>query len=568
MKFIISGMLTVRFILRLSCARPATTRHFKSLHKSAALRFRAASVSSFPVLQSKFASSIATRNLDLLLGRNPFRNYSKMSENGDGKLLLPPESVRGMTSFDCEAFKKTVSVPAAKVTVKHIQSVLDVLKKHYLKLFKFNAIREYPKDALYKKVYLNPLSFKENKSSIDSDLQSLCSKLQCTEVSDLVQFFEDTIELTYENWSSDDILRAVLPLDYDVASGYSFIGHIVHLNLRDHLLPYKKLIGKVLLDKTRGKLIVNKVDTIDSSDDSFRSFSMEVLAGEGGTIATVKESKCVFELDFAKVYWNSRLETEHNMVIKKMRREGVLYDVMAGIGPFSIPAAKNVLCNVLANDLNPESYRWLVHNCKINKVSDSVTCYNLDGAEFIKTAVKDDLARRWTDPHFSEDLHITMNLPGLAVEFLPNFVGLLSDLEESEIVSPVEPTVHVYMFSRDMKASSCVTKVAYHLGLVDELPDFDGEVAAALKKSFEASKKNGAESGLPLERPKFVNDAIEVAGLDVKDVRYVRKVSRNKIMVRVSFQLSKEVLTRKCSLKRTENNNEASIPLKKRKVGC
>lgn len=35
-------------------------------------------------------------------------------------------------------------------------------------------------------------------------------------------------------------------------SGFSQIGHIVHVNLREELLPYKKVIGQILLDKVKG----------------------------------------------------------------------------------------------------------------------------------------------------------------------------------------------------------------------------------------------------------------------------------------------------------------------------
>jgi tRNA (guanine37-N1)-methyltransferase len=41
--------------------------------------------------------------------------------------------------------------------------------------------------------------------------------------------------------------------------------------------------------------------------------------------------------------------------------------MFAGIGPFSIPAAKKG-CTVLANDLNPKSYHYLQENRKLNKV--------------------------------------------------------------------------------------------------------------------------------------------------------------------------------------------------------
>jgi tRNA G37 N-methylase Trm5 len=48
--------------------------------------------------------------------------------------------------------------------------------------------------------------------------------------------------------------------------------------------------------------------------------------------------------------------------------DDVIADVFAGVGPFALPAAKKG-CAVLANDLNPESYKYLIMNIKDNKVS-------------------------------------------------------------------------------------------------------------------------------------------------------------------------------------------------------
>lgn len=72
--------------------------------------------------------------------------------------------------------------------------------------------------------------------------------------------------------------------------------------------------------------------------------------------------------DFTKVYWNSRLHTEHERLVQRFKPEEVVADVMAGVGPFAMPAAKKG-CGVLANDLNPESYKYLSINIKNNRVS-------------------------------------------------------------------------------------------------------------------------------------------------------------------------------------------------------
>ena len=79
------------------------------------------------------------------------------------------------------------------------------------------------------------------------------------------------------------------------------------------------------------------------------------------------ESNCVFSFDFSKVYWNSRLHTEHDRLVQLFAPDDIVVDVFAGVGPFALPAAKKG-CGVLANDLNPESYKWLAHNVESNKV--------------------------------------------------------------------------------------------------------------------------------------------------------------------------------------------------------
>jgi len=79
------------------------------------------------------------------------------------------------------------------------------------------------------------------------------------------------------------------------------------------------------------------------------------------------ESDCRFKFDFSRVYWNSRLHTEHARLVDMFQPDDLVADVFAGVGPFTLPAAKKG-CAVLANDLNPESYKYLVMNIKNNKV--------------------------------------------------------------------------------------------------------------------------------------------------------------------------------------------------------
>ena len=66
---------------------------------------------------------------------------------------------------------------------------------------------------------------------------------------------------------------------------------------------------------------------------------LEVLAGDPnlGFEVIVKENGVNFKLDFAKVYWNPRLSTEHERLVNLVQKGDLVFDVFAGVGPFAVP---------------------------------------------------------------------------------------------------------------------------------------------------------------------------------------------------------------------------------------
>ncbi|WFC98967.1 tRNA (guanine(37)-N(1))-methyltransferase [Malassezia yamatoensis] len=335
------------------------------------------------------------------------------------------------------------------------------------------------------------------------------------------EFLSHPMEFPYDYWTVEQVLRAILPeeLEEGAPSAFAMVGHIAHVNLREEYLAYRYLIGQVILEKTpRVETVVNKLDSIDTE---FRVFAMELLAGEPRYEAEVSESGCMFHLDFRKVYWNSRLHTEHARLIAQFQPFQVVADVMAGIGPFAVPAAKRGVW-VLANDLNPHCYESLERNRRRNHVESHLQPTCLDGRDFIRQAVIDAWNAGFSSEPRADELvsgrqkrrdrsalrrgesnaesnanavkspaaprrlvdRFVMNLPATALEFLDAYRGLYTHLAahigrealEAELAArehdaQVEnlPMVHVHTFTKDVDhaAEDICCRASKALGLSD-----------------------------------------------------------------------------------------------------
>eukprot|EP00834_Sanchytrium_tribonematis_P005811 NODE_379_length_8451_cov_0.593630.p2 type:complete len:427 gc:universal NODE_379_length_8451_cov_0.593630:2823-4103(+) len=335
-----------------------------------------------------------------------------------------------------EIFKKTVSVKALKVRSQYIGQLKLELKNLIIKIPGIKPIQN--SDSNDEKLLL----------LMGECPQQLLDRYGCTQ-NDL------DIHLDYNNFTMHQVLTGLLPKSMDIPSSYESVGHIAHLNLRDEQLPYKFAIGSIFLDKLPNiKTVVNKTEELQESNP-FRILPFELLAGENNFIAKVRETSCHFEFDFSKVYWNSRLQMEHLRLTTMFKPSEYVADVFAGVGPFAIPTAKN--CVVFANDLNPDSYLYLNHNSKANKVVNRLYSYNLDGNEFIKNSLdflnqrRDEIEQnlnkknskakkaRINIPTLLFFDHYILNLPATAI----NFCGSFRNIWPRE--APL-PLIHLYSF--------------------------------------------------------------------------------------------------------------------------
>ncbi|KAK3818689.1 MAG: Met-10+ like-protein-domain-containing protein [Benniella sp.] len=405
-------------------------------------------------------------------------------------MIPPPVVQRGLLTLDRSLFRTTINVMALRIPASLTMECKKALGTDMLLEPKLRNVVDSDDGEKSKRLVLLNLSI------INKDLDGASEKTKEYVKEKGIAITTSELTVGYDHWTADEVLRAILPEDIidEAPSSFTTVGHIAHMNLKDDYLPYKHLIGQVIMDKNPNlRTVVNKMDSIDTT---FRFFKMELLAGEDDMVAEVRESGCKFKLDFSQVYWNSRLHTEHERLVKMFDATDAVCDVMAGIGPFAMPAAKKG-CTVYANDLNPVSYQYMVENKDLNKIKDNLKVYNLNGREFIrkatedleksgykrpppppppavqkgkKGAAKNEATTSTLDPtqatpaiapvpareeeafSFKTFDHFVMNLPATAIEFLDAFRGLFRG-RESDIPEPKKqlPMIHCHCFSKSDK---------------------------------------------------------------------------------------------------------------------
>ncbi|KAI8083103.1 guanine(37)-N1-methyltransferase [Halteromyces radiatus] len=421
--------------------------------------------------------------------------------------MLAPPAHHGMTVLNREAFKTSIKTLALRVPLKKIKLVQKTLSNDILGLPRLPSV---VRDPEFNETRL--LLLRDDLKDVN-ELPSESKKFIDNEELKVVTH---NIDLDYSYWTTEQILHSVIPDTVkEIPSAYTQVGHIAHMNLREELYPWKHLIGQVFLDKNKN--ITSVVNKINSIDTTFRFFKMEVLAGDSNMIAEVKESGCRFKFDFSKVYWNSRLHTEHDRLVKSFKKDELVCDVFAGVGPFAVPAAKNGV-TVYANDLNPESFRWLKENKTHNKIPESrLKTYNMDGRDFIRQAVKD--LAKVNEGKWKTFDHFVMNLPETAIDFLDAFRGLYQDqkaLYDSLDPSPKLPTVHCHCFTRSD----------------DPAQDIAKRVEQVIVSPYDASKSN---------------------------LHWVRNVAPKKDMYCISFPLTAEMIFTKSNGKRKQDQVDAFV---------
>ena len=168
----------------------------------------------------------------------------------------------------------------------------------------------------------------------------------------------------------------------ELISAFDQIGEIIIVRIPDSLLSKKKIIGKALLNDVK---IVRSVFYQSSAvSGDFRTRDLEIIAGEDNTETEYKEFGCRFTVDVKNAFFSPRLSTERERIANLIQNGEVMANMFAGIGMFSIMAAKRKKCIVYSLDINPVASKLCEINIGLNKLAGNVISINGDTSEIIK----------------------------------------------------------------------------------------------------------------------------------------------------------------------------------------
>ncbi len=187
---------------------------------------------------------------------------------------------------------------------------------------------------------------------------------------------------------------------------------------------------------------------ISEVEGEFRLRRYRHIAGEKKTATVHREHGIRYKIDLECAYFSPRLSTERLRVAGQVQPGDTVLDMFAGVGPFSLLAAKRG-ARVIAIDKNPHAVNLLKENARLNRLDIEI----LEGDARV----------------IAKDLvgiadHVIMNLPHSASLFLKEAIGAAKN----------GGVVHYYTFApendlyRDVeiirgtaKAESCEIAILY-----------------------------------------------------------------------------------------------------------
>ncbi len=207
-----------------------------------------------------------------------------------------------------------------------------------------------------------------------------------------------------------ELLKKKLGRRYDEAvKGYDVLGSIAVIGESGR--DGKAVADAVMSVNKNIRTVVSKAGAVKGR---YRKRQYVFVAGEKNYIAEYRENNCVFRFDIRKTFFSPRLSFERKRIVDLSKDKEHVVVMFAGVGPFAIEIAKkNKNSEVIAIELNKDSFGYMLENIKLNKIKNVIAVLG-DAKKAVEKK------RNWAD-------RIMMPLPMSSDKFLESAMGCARD---------------------------------------------------------------------------------------------------------------------------------------------
>lgn len=170
-------------------------------------------------------------------------------------------------------------------------------------------------------------------------------------------------------------------------ANYDILGNIAIMKFQKNASKAEKLA------KARELLLIPSVKTVLEKTDKvhgrLRTIKTKFLAGKKNLAAEYRESECRFKMNVETCYFSPRLANERIEVARMIKKTDHILVMFAGVGPFSIVAAKLARPKkIVSIELGKDCCKYAEENVRLNKVADIVETIQGDVKRIVPKLIK------------------------------------------------------------------------------------------------------------------------------------------------------------------------------------
>lgn len=156
-----------------------------------------------------------------------------------------------------------------------------------------------------------------------------------------------------------------------VKGSFDIIGDVAILEIPDSLSHREKDVVDALLEVHPNIRTVYKKES--EREGVYRLRDFKLIHGDEKETEH-KEHGLRIRLDVRKIYFSPREGTERQRIAKQVKANETVMVMFAGAGPYALAIAKNQpkVKKVYAIEINPDAYRYMVENVRINKLGHKI----------------------------------------------------------------------------------------------------------------------------------------------------------------------------------------------------